>query len=93
MADPTYKYHPVYNDKGKLIEIDPPEGLPVTNGRQLRMGYPFHILKKKGDKFIVQDISLTQSLRSQASKRNAASKSCRLQVTQGPTGLIVTRVK
>lgn len=71
MPDPTYKFHPVYDDKGKRIKVDPPADLPETSGKKLRMGYPFHILKEPGHFFIVKTVELAASLRSQASKRNA----------------------
>lgn len=92
MPDPTYKFHPVYDDKGKRIKVDPPADLPETSGKKLRLGYPFHILKKPGDSFIIKNKELASSLRSQASKQNAKLLHWRIQVTSCDLGLLVQMI-
>lgn len=93
MPDITYKFHPVYDVRGKEIPVEPPSDLPPTKGKMIRMGYPFHILKKRGDEFVVQDMDLASSLRTQASKRNAQNQTWKIQVTNCDAGLLVKRVK
>jgi hypothetical protein len=86
------QYHPVYNDKGKLIAI-PDVKQTRLKTVAVRTGYPFHILKTYKDSFIVKDLELERSLRVQASKQGAAAGvHYSVSYIEG-VGLVVKKVK